>query len=315
MNLISVSKEEYSNLIDKPYHLFNHPQFNFLNSSNMDSVYYLLFKDKKVQIGIIGEIKDNTFSSPFSAPFGGFSFVKNNVKINIIDSCISLLTQWCINKMVNVIKITLPPDFYNNTFISKQINSLSRYNFKFNSVELNYQFNCNNFNEEYRQNIWYSARKSLNKSLDNKLEFIICNNIKNLEIAYSIIKRNRQERGFPLRMTFEDIIKTNSLIKKDYFLIHNIDKIAIASAIVYHVSEDIVQIVYWGDIREYSNLRPMNFLSYKIFEYYNQKGMRYIDIGPSTENSIPNYGLCEFKESIGCDISPKYSFYKYLKEE
>jgi len=43
--------------------------------------------------------------------------------------------------------------------------------------------------------------------------------------------------------------------------------------------------------------------------------MRYIDIGPSTENSIPNYGLCEFKESIGCDISPKYTFYKYLKEE
>jgi hypothetical protein len=41
-----------------------------------------------------------------------------------------------------------------------------------------------------------------------------------------------------------------------------------------------------------------------------KKGMKFVDIGPSTENSIPNYGLCEFKESIGCTVVNKYSFKK-----
>ena len=35
-------------------------------------------------------------------------------------------------------------------------------------------------------------------------------------------------------------------------------------------------------------------------------------IGPSTESSIPNYGLCEFKESIGCEINQKFTFSKEI---
>ena len=44
-------------------------------------------------------------------------------------------------------------------------------------------------------------------------------------------------------------------------------------------------------------------------DHYNFKN---VDIGPSTENSEPNYGLCEFKEGIGCKIVPKYTFSKEI---
>lgn len=219
-----------------------------------------------------------------------------------------------MTQKIQTIKITLPPEFYHNSFIYKQINSLYRNDFIFEKDELNYQFNCNTFNKDYKQNIWHSARKSLNKSLDNKLQFKVCESKQDSEMVYSIVKKNREQRGFPLRMTYQDIIKTDLIIKKDYFVITNIDNIAIASAITYYVTDSIVQVVYWGDIPEYSNLRSMNFLSYKIFEYYSKREIKYIDIGPSTENSIPNYGLCEFKESIGCEISPKYTFTKNIKE-
>lgn len=42
--------------------------------------------------------------------------------------------------------------------------------------------------------------------------------------------------------------------------------------------------------------------------------LKYLDIGPSTENSIPNYGLCDFKESIGCRRSLKYTMVKELRQ-
>ena len=52
----------------------------------------------------------------------------------------------------------------------------------------------------------------------------------------------------------------------------------------------------------------MNYLAYSLFDYYADNGLRILDIGPSTEDGIPNYGLCEFKESIGCSVTMKYSF-------
>ena len=52
----------------------------------------------------------------------------------------------------------------------------------------------------------------------------------------------------------------------------------------------------------------MNFLSYKVFEFYSQLGKKNVDLGISTVNSVPNYGLCEFKEGIGCRIDPKFTF-------
>ena len=52
----------------------------------------------------------------------------------------------------------------------------------------------------------------------------------------------------------------------------------------------------------------MNYLAFSLFSYYFDKGLRILDIGPSTENGTPNYGLCEFKENIGCSVTLKYSF-------
>ena len=56
----------------------------------------------------------------------------------------------------------------------------------------------------------------------------------------------------------------------------------------------------------------MNYLSFSVFEYYKKLGIHIVDIGPSSEDSVPNHGLCEFKESIGCDIIPKFKFVKKL---
>lgn len=78
------------------------------------------------------------------------------------------------------------------------------------------------------------------------------------------------------------------------------------------VNEQCYQVIYWGDIGEYEMKRPMNYLAYKVYEFYANKGIEVLDIGPSTEEGAPNYGLCDFKESIGCEVSMKYSYCKNL---
>ena len=66
--------------------------------------------------------------------------------------------------------------------------------------------------------------------------------------------------------------------------------------------------IYWGDLPEYASNRTMNFLSFKVFEYYYLKGYGMIDVGTAMLDKKPNHGLCDFKESIGCDIQPKSTF-------
>jgi hypothetical protein len=39
--------------------------FNQLNEDKCEAVYYLLFKDSKYRLGLIGGVRDNVFTSPF----------------------------------------------------------------------------------------------------------------------------------------------------------------------------------------------------------------------------------------------------------
>ena len=107
-------------------------------------------------------------------------------------------------------------------------------------------------------------------------------------------------------MSFEQVKQTMQIVKHSCFIVENNGK-SVASAIVFEVNPDVAQVIYWGDIPNVSELKCMNFLSYNVVEYYKDRGFKFLDIGPSTEDGIPNIGLCDFKESIGCDISSKFT--------
>lgn len=315
METVEFNSKEFNDLFACPYHIYARSDFNILNKTKVDEILFLGFKDKKYRLGIILGRNENTLRSPFSAPFGGFIYLKNDVRINHIDESIIELEKYAIKKELLHIEIALPPAIYNYSFISKQINSLYRANFNIDKIELNYHFDLKNFTANYVENIWYNARRNLKIALKEELSFSYCKNIQEKMLAYEIIKVNRKSKGFPLKMSWDQIFVTIEIIKADFFLVNFRDK-TIASAMIYPVSNKIYQIVYWGDNPVYSELKPMNFLSYKIFEYYKKLGAEIIDIGTSTENSIPNLGLAEFKESIGCDITTKFILKKnYMKIE
>ena len=311
MEIIEVGFKEYKNIFPNPYQFYGSANFAKLNEAKISKVHYLLFKEDKYRLGLTIGHHNSILCSPFSAPFGGFIYYNNPIRQVYIDNSIQELLAWASSKSINEIYITLPPYFYNEGFINKLTNSFFRVKFFIDKIDLNYSFNLINFNDKYKCNIWRNARKNISIALSSSLTFHKCQNYNEKMIAYQIICANRAKRGFPLNMTWENVEQTINIVNADFFLVTNKDDIFIASAIIFYISESIVQIIYWGDIPEYSTVKPMNFLSFKIFEYYKYHSIKIIDIGPSTQNSIPNYGLCEFKESIGCDISSKLTF-KYI---
>jgi len=312
MDIIQVNFTEYKKILPSPYNVFCTADFNELNRGKCETMHYLLFKGLKYRLGIIGGINNHTFFSPSSAPYGGFSFFRNDISIQYIEEAVSTLNNWAISENLSSINITLPPNIYNTSFITKQTNCLLRDGYEIARNDLNYHFNLDNFNEDYPATMWHNARSNLRIALTAGLTFEKCDSPEGKLHVYEIINRNKIAKGVPMRMQWYQIEETIKVVPTDFFLVHDKDDNAIASAIVFHASQHIVQIIYWGDLREYSGYKPMNYLSYKIFEYYKAEGMKIVDLGPSSDNSIPNYGLGEFKESIGCEIGSKLSFTKKI---
>ena len=310
MEILEVSREHYTGFFTKPSHNFNAAAFNALNSYKCEQVFYLVFKDSKVRLGIIFGVRNNNLNSPFSAPFGGFESVNDDIRLSQIDEALKALEDWAKLKTFGAIKIVPPPFFYHPNFGHKLDNCLFRADFDKANIELNYQFQTSKLNEEYENKIWYNARKNLKKALQSGLTFEKLPD-ENAKTAYDVIAQNRKERGFPLRMTWQQVRETTAIIKADFFVVKK-EVENVAAALVFHVAEHIVQVIYWGDLPQFSEYKTMNFLSYCLFRYYKEHGIAMVDIGISTENSMPNYGLCEFKESIGCDIDTKVEFFKKL---
>ena len=110
-------------------------------------------------------------------------------------------------------------------------------------------------------------------------------------------------------MSWEQVQETIRITEHDIFLLNKKGK-DVAAAIVFCVNKDVYQVINWGDIDGYSEERPMNLLAENVYEFYQQKGIQVLDIGSSTENGVPNYGLCDFKESIGVSVLIKVYFKK-----
>ena len=311
MNIREVDNLEYDGLFE-PDHVFNKASFNHLNRDKAEEVKYLVvLEEGNAKAGIIGGIKNKWFLSPFSASYGGW-FYKGKVDIIRVENSYDELELWASQNKLEGIKIVYPPLFHDDSAVSLALNVALRKGYELKIVDLNFQFDLSKFNDTYLDSIAYNARK--NYKIGDKSNLIVTKVTEQSLIrqAYDIISLNRQQRGFPLKMTFENIEQTIKIIDADFFIVYNASHIAVASAMVFKVTNNIAQVVYWGHNMEYSALKPVNYLSYELFRHYKQMGLKYLDIGPSTDAGIPNVGLIEFKQSIGCDISPKFTLEKIL---
>lgn len=306
MKIVEVEAREYGEIFAKPAHVYNSVEFAQLNSHKAERLHHLVFDDGGARLGIIlGERADGVMYSPFSAPFGGFT-ANRPQQFEYFDMAVELLKEYGAGRDKRIV-ITLPPDLYDRRQIPLAVNALCRHA-ETRFVDVNYHFDLTDF-EHYIQNIERSAKKNLNRALKENLIF---NKVERGDTggkarAYGVIRRNREEQGYPLRMTCDDVMRTTEVIPADFFLLSHEGR-DVAAAQVFHVAKDICQVIYWGDLREYSSMRPMNLLAYRVFEHYRNQGLSILDIGPSTEDGVPNYGLCSFKKSIGCMASNKFSF-------
>ncbi len=275
-----------------------------------DTVYKLFVKSngKIISFCYLGAMNnEQELKSPYSSPFS-LIYLKEQFKIIEAILTIKGIKIFAKLKNINKIRFTLPPDIYNRELINTLAAAFVSEGFKVGEIILNNYFELNKFEnmDQYIAKCVYKKKKNnYLMAIKNNLIFQEIN-IENFERAYNVIKDNHEKMGYPVHISMEQM---EDLISMKYMGIRvfvvTYENKDVAASFVFDVTKDISQVIYLGDIFEYRDLRAMDLLNAKLFEFYSSIGKKYLDIGPASEDGIINEGLAHFKKSIGCSTNTK----------
>lgn len=309
-----VSQNEYERSLSDPIFVYNTSKFCELNKHKVNILNYLIIsKGNSPRFALYLGINDDKIAKcPFSAPFGMLTEIKGNADLNNYDEAIEAIDNYATDNGIKGLFFTLPPFFYSEHEITALLNVFYRNNYILTNVDINYSFDLSTvYSPDYEVFLHRNAKKNLRIALSSSLLLKRCETLEEINTAYNIIAQNRKSKGYPLRMSYKQVLDTIAIVENDVFLVQQ-NNSDIAAALVYRVNDKIAQVIYWGDNQSFKEFKPINYLAYKLIQYYGEQQFEYLDIGPSTEDSIPNYGLCDFKESIACKRSLKISVHKFF---
>lgn len=305
MYVSRISDVEYKKRLVNIEMKYNQMEFCEYNHKKVNDVHYLLFQDDKKERFVIpfGE-KDGCLLAPFSAPFCLPGELGKSTSAEHYMEAVPALEEYAKEVGVGKIKITFPPFLYGKRSISYWLNAAFLCGGKITGLDLNYALNLKKIQEAGYENLMArNGRKNIRIAHEKADCLHRCCSESDFQKAYEIIQINRESKGYPLKMSFEQVEWTRKFVKGEWFAVSNGEE-WIAAAVVFPVTGRVVQVIYWGDIPG-NNCKAVNFLAEQLVIYYTDKGFDYLDIGPSTECSRPNYGLISFKESIGCETGCK----------
>ena len=292
------SQEEIIKNLEEADIIYDKLEFHELHKKKEKKVYEINFIKNTNQIArVYLGIKENKGYISYSSPFANIT-IKSEYKMEDFYNIIESLKKIKDIFLLESLRIVLPPKIYDE-FIDEKISMLIKKKFIVKYIDIN---NYLELNKSIK--IGKSILRDYRIAEKNGLLFRVAT----IEEAYEIIKKNREERGYPLKMSLEHILTIEKLIPKtiEAFIVENKEK-RIAAALVFNVKPKIKQVVYWGNIEEAKKEKPMAFLSKSLVEFYQKTDEFILDIGTSSEEGILSDGLYNFKKSIGCKSCLKFS--------
>lgn len=300
-----VEAEEFGRVFPKGCtHLFNSMEFAQLNAAKCDAVHYLLCGDgRKWRMGMILGERGERLLSPFSAPFGGFTYNKDQT-VEVVEACAALVADYG-RGLGKSVEIFLPPGFYDEAMLVKVECALVRRG-RLMYADLNYHYDLRGITEANWQEVTASrmnqkARRKMRDAMamEATVELLDRARRADVERMYAVIAANRAWKGYPLRMTLDDVARTVALAEAE-MIVMTLGGRDVAAALVYRVAQGVMQVVYWGNVPGCDGMNVMHRFAPEVFRICAGMGAKILDIGPSSEGGVPSEGLCFFKESIGC---------------
>jgi hypothetical protein len=131
--------------------------------------------------------------------------------------------------------------------------------------------------------------------------------------VYDTLAVNRASKGHAMSMTLTQL-QTMADTFPDALALFGCrdgERLA-AAALCLRLSAAVMYVFYWGDQPGYGSLSPVVPLAEAIYSYCQEHGVRLLDVGTSTVDREPNFGLLQFKRGLGFTESLKVRMSKKL---
>lgn len=288
---------------------FNKDIFFKHYSKNNKAFYFQLIRksDSFVYATLTFYEKETTsLFSPLYGTFGGVS-ARESINFDLLEIFINTVISKILSSYNHFI-IKLNPLAYSSRVCSKSFNILSRIGFQVLSSDLNYSLEVGS-SYNYREGLSSGNKKKLNQCVRDGLYVKRLKEVDYVK-AYDIILQNRLSKNYPISVTKNQFKEMISVFAEDIFcfgVFRQDSKDLIASSVCIKVSNEVLYVFYWGDIPLVSTHSPIIILSHFLYEFCLENKFKILDIGTSTLDGEPNYGLVKFKENIGFKESLKFT--------
>jgi hypothetical protein len=246
--------------------------------------------------------------SLYASPFGGFVTNRELRKEDLL-ICLSKIYEWCSLHRITEIVIRSFPNEYHPQSADLVKEAMLKFSFRILYTDISQFIQITtggllNMNADKKRRL----RNSVARGFKFQSLPASC-----LNQAYELIVESRNNKGYPVSMSFESLRKMFILFPDEYLLFGILDgDKMIAASISIKVTEKILYCFYIGDHLGYRTHSPVTALVTGIHEYCKANNFWLLDLGLSTDKGSLNKGLFTFKKSFGAIESDKLTFVKKL---
>jgi hypothetical protein len=290
--------------------LFQQPTF-FRLQAEPGGVYFDLFQDGRsaAQIHFTPVDREGTWRSPARGTFAGLSF-DVDLKFKELFTFFQGVESSLMAKGAKSLEVLPAPQAHNATNFAQQVYLLRLFGFETIQCDLNQSLEIDSRSLSERMN--YGNLKRLRKC---NRDGLIAKQLPHTDLpqVYETLFINRSSKGNSMSMTLTQLQVMIDTLPENVVLFGCPDGGQLAAAaFCLRLSPSVLYVFYWGHRPEYASQSPVVALADFIYQYAREHGYKILDVGTSTIDRELNFGLLDFKRSLGFSESLKVRMRKTI---
>jgi hypothetical protein len=254
-------------------------------------------------------LHDEIANSPLRSPFGSYLF-SSTISESELDEFIEFVDARLKKDGVKMIILKNAPDAYFPSLHKLLQRVLFKHHYQLHRDEISTIIPVTD--QPFQLLLHRSERKRLRKCRASGLSFDFVS-IDQLSAIYKFLRACKEEKGYEISMTLEQLTKVSSAFPNHVILTRvTRNNELIAANISIRVNESVLYNFYHDHQRDFNSFSPVVLLNEGLYQFCQKNKINGLDLGTSMLNGVIKTSLLNFKLRLGAQPSRKLTFVKNI---
>ena len=289
--------------------IFHDPKHLHLQAVSGWHTYVMLKKAERLIVALLHvHIENEVAISPLRSPYGSI-LISKSLSYDSVSQFIDFVEGKLKEHRVKKTVFKNPPEIYlpgESEYLKKALTAVGYECHADTSAVISVS------NESFESRLHYSEQKRLRKCKEAKFIFKQLE-WQNLPVVYQFLKTCREQKGYVLSMSFDELTKVIEVFPDVFLLTAVMDNERLVAAnISIQVNSTVLYNFYHDHEASYDGFSPVVFLNEGLYRLCQQRNLKLLDLGTSQIDGKLNESLLNFKLKLGAQPSHKFTFVKNL---